>query len=73
MTFRILALLIVSNAKVNGVTVKRGLAERSRGLATIERQTARGSVQIGMIPLDEARAVRDLVLAHVETDRRAWM
>lgn len=59
--------------KVNGVTIRRRLFERSRDLATVQLHTASGSLRIGMIPLDEARALRDLVLARVETDSRAWM
>jgi len=34
---------------------------------------ADGSVQIPMIPLLEARSLRDLVLACAETDSRPWM
>ena len=59
--------------KVNGVSVRQGLFERGRDLATVNLQTASGSINIGMIPLAEANAVRDLTLYVVETDPRAWM
>lgn len=59
--------------KVNGVNVRQGLFERKRDLATVRLQTASGSIDIGMIPLVEAKAVRDLALLVVETDQRTWM
>ena len=59
--------------KANVVRVTQSIFERRRGLAQVEVATAAGTIRIGMIPLDEARAVRDVVLHGVETDRRAWM
>jgi putative membrane protein len=59
--------------KVNGVTVRQSLFERKRGLATVQVQMAGSSIAIGMIPLADARAVRDLALYVAETDRRAFM
>ncbi|MFT7475252.1 MAG: putative membrane protein [Verrucomicrobiales bacterium] len=59
--------------KVNGVTVRRSLFERKRGLATVRVQMAGSSISIGMIPLAEAQAVRDRALYVAETDRRAFM
>jgi len=59
--------------KVNGVSLRQGLFERKRDLATVTLATAAGNISIGMIPLTEARALRDLVLSVVETDHRAWM
>ena len=52
--------------KANGVSISQSYFERSRGLATIQFRLAggilTGSISIGMIPLEEAQAVRDLVL-----------
>ena len=59
--------------KVNGVEVTQGMFERKRGLATVELHTADGAISIGMIPLDEAKAVRDLALMVSETNTKAWM
>jgi putative membrane protein len=59
--------------KVNGVEVRQSLFERKRSLATVNLRTAQGYLSIGMIPLNDANAVRDRVLLAVETDDRAWM
>lgn len=59
--------------KANAVVVSRSIFERRRGLARIRLDTAAGSIEIGMIPLDEARAVRDVILLAASTDRRRWM
>ena len=63
--------------KVNGVVVRQSLFERKRGLASIQLQLAggigAGSLTIGMIPLEQAEAVRDRVLYVVETDKRAYI
>lgn len=59
--------------KTNAVTVRQSLFERRRGLATVRLATAAGSISVGMIPIDEARSVRDIILRSVETDRRAWI
>lgn len=59
--------------KVNGISVQQGLFERKRDLATVTLATAAGNVSIAMIPLAEAKALRDHVLSVVETDRRPWM
>jgi putative membrane protein len=59
--------------KVNGVTVRQSLFERKRDLATVRLQMAGSSISIGMIPLTEARAVRDRALYVAETDRRPFM
>ncbi|MEO0494142.1 MAG: PH domain-containing protein [Actinomycetota bacterium] len=59
--------------KINGVRVRQRLFERSRSLATVVVHTANGSMSIGMLPIDEARALRDRLLADVETDDRPWM
>ena len=64
--------------KVNSVRVRQTMFERKRGLATIEISLAGpmytgGSISIGMIPLDEAHAVRDRALYVAETDTRAFM
>ena len=47
--------------------------ERRRGLGRVHVATAAGTVTIGMIPIDEANTVRDVILHGVETDRRSWM
>lgn len=59
--------------KVNGVSVRQRLFERSRSLGTVVVHTASGSMSIGMLPLDEARALRDVLLADLATDPRPWM
>ena len=59
--------------KANVVRVTQTIFGRRRGLAQVEVATAAGTIEVGMIPLDEAQAVRDVILHGVETDRRAWM
>ena len=59
--------------KVNSVTVRQSLFERKRNLATLVIELAGTEIAIGMIPIDEARAVRDRALFVAETDRRAFM
>ena len=59
--------------KMNSVTVQQSLFERKRDLATLTINLAGAAITIGMIPLDEARAVRDGALFVAETDRRAFM
>jgi putative membrane protein len=59
--------------KANVVRVTQSMFERRRGLGRVEVVTAAGAISIGMIPIDEARAVRDVIVHGVETDRRAWM
>ncbi len=59
--------------KANVVRVTQTIFERRRGLGQVEVSTAAGTIGVGMIPIDEARAVRDVMLHGVETDRRAWM
>jgi putative membrane protein len=59
--------------KANLVRVTQTIFERRRGLGQVEVVTAAGTIGVGMIPLDEAQAVRDVILHGVETDRGAWM
>ena len=63
--------------KINSVQVTQSLFERKRDLATVEIELAggafSGSLSIGMIPLSEAKAVRDQALFVAETDTRAFM
>jgi putative membrane protein len=59
--------------KANVVRVTQTLFERRRGLGRIELVTAAGAIEVGMLPVEEARAARDLIVHAVETDRRAWM
>ena len=59
--------------KANVVRVTQTIFERRRGLGRVEVATAAGTIGVGMIPLDEAQAVRDVILHGVETDHRTWM
>ncbi len=59
--------------KANAVTVSQSLFERRRNLGRVKVATAAGAITIGMIGIDEAKAVRDVVLAVAETDTRSWM
>lgn len=59
--------------KAQTVQVRQSFFERRRGLATVRVDTAEGHLAVPLIPIDEARAVRDLALYRVETDRSAWM
>jgi putative membrane protein len=59
--------------KANVVRVTQSIFERRRGLGRVEVATAAGTIEIGMLPIDEAHAVRDVIVHGVETDRRAWM
>ncbi len=59
--------------KLNSVTIRQSRFERKRGLATLSIHLAGAGITIGMIPIDEARAVRDGALFVAETDRRAFM
>jgi len=59
--------------KVNGTQIRQTLFERKRGLATIKLSTATGAISIGMIPLDDAKGIRDRALFVAETDQRPWM
>ena len=59
--------------KTNVVQVTQSIFERRRDLGRVEVVTAAGKITVGMIPIAEAHAVRDVILHGVETDRRAWM
>ncbi len=59
--------------KTNAVRVTQTRFERRRQLGSVEAVTAAGAITIGMIPIDEAQAVRDVILFGVETDHRSWM
>ena len=59
--------------KINGVVLRQTLFERKRDLASVVFASAAGTITIGMIPLIEARRIRDWGLYHVETDTRSWM
>ena len=59
--------------KVNGAAIRQSFFERSRDLATVHLHTADGSFSVGMLPLDEAKAVRDRALMIAETNTKAWM
>ncbi|NNE13080.1 MAG: PH domain-containing protein, partial [Ilumatobacter sp.] len=55
------------------VTVSQSFFERRRGLATLSVRSADGSVEVPLIPLDQAQACRDVILHAVETDRRPFL
>lgn len=59
--------------KANAVHVTQSVFERRRGLARLRLATAAGTIEIGMIPIDEAHAARDVVLHAAETDTRPWI
>ncbi|MFK7917008.1 MAG: PH domain-containing protein [Ilumatobacter sp.] len=59
--------------KANAVRVTQSIFERRRGLGRVHMATAAGAIEIGMIPIDEAHAVRDTILHAVETDARPWI
>ncbi len=59
--------------KAQSVSVRQSLFQRRRGLASVSVKSAEGTLEVPMIPLDEACALRDLVLYHVETSPRSWM
>ncbi len=59
--------------KTNSVRVTQSIFQRRRGLGYVHLATAAGTITIGMIPIDEAHAVRDTILAETETDPRPWM
>ncbi|MEL6893093.1 MAG: PH domain-containing protein [Actinomycetota bacterium] len=59
--------------KANGVRITQSIFERRRGLGRVHLDTAAGTVAVGMIPIDDARTVRDVVLHAAETSRRDWM
>ncbi len=59
--------------KANVVRVTQTIFQRRRSLARVEVATASGTITLGMIPIEEADAVRDLIVYGVETDRRSWM
>lgn len=59
--------------KANAVLVTQTLFERRRGLGRVVLVTAAGTIDVGMLPVAEARAARDVILHAVETDHRPWM
>ena len=59
--------------KTNAVHVTQSIFERRRGLGRVQLTTASGAISIGMVPIDEADAVRDTILHAVETDTRPWI
>ena len=63
----------VALRKAQTVTVSQKFFEQSRDLATVTLVTAEGTVQVGMLPLPEAKALRDHIIRVVETDHRQWM
>lgn len=59
--------------KTNAVSVTQSIFQRRRGLGQVHLRTAAGTVSVGMIPIAEAHAVRDQILATTETDPHPWM
>ena len=58
--------------KAQGVTVKQSPLQRRHGLATLEVETACGSVTVPYIDYAKVCALRDLVVYKVESSRRRW-
>jgi len=63
----------VDPVKAQVVTLRQTYFQRRRDLASVKIQSAEGRVDIHMIPLAEAAALRDLVLYRVEATGRSWM
>lgn len=59
--------------KANAVHITQSIFQRRRDLARVHLVTAAGSVTVGMVPIAEAKAVRDVILATAESDPRPWM
>ena len=59
--------------KTDKVTVSQSFFERRRGLASIKVGLSDGSIDFGMIVLDEAEAVRDRAIYVAETNTQQWM
>lgn len=59
--------------KTDKVTVSQSFFERRRGLASIKVGLSDGSIDFGMVVLDEAEAIRDRAIYVAETDTRQWM
>ena len=59
--------------KTNAVRVTQSIFQRRRGLGSVHLATAAGTISVGMIPIAEAHAVRDTILATAESDPRPWM
>lgn len=59
--------------KTNSVRVTQSIFQRRRSLGHVHLVTGAGTISIGMIPIAEAHAVRDHILATAETDPRPWM
>lgn len=59
--------------KTNAVSVTQTIFERRRSLAKVVMSTGAGAITVGMIPADEAGALRDLILHRAETDPDPWM
>ena len=59
--------------KTQAVTLHRGLFHRRYGLATVRIHTAARDVSIPHIAVSDASAIRDRLLAHVESRADLWM
>lgn len=59
--------------KTNAVHVTQSIYQRRHGLGYVHLVTGAGTISVGMIPIDEARSVRDTILAAAESDPRPWM
>lgn len=59
--------------KTNAVRVTQSIFQRRRELGYVHLVTGAGTISVGMIPIREAHAVRDHILATAESDPRPWM
>lgn len=59
--------------KTNAVRVTQSIFQRRRELGYVHLVTGAGTISVGMIPIAEAHAVRDRILAIAETDPNPWM
>ena len=58
--------------KAQGVTVTQSPLQRRHGLATLEVETACGSITVPYIDYARVCALRDLIVYKVESSRRQW-
>ncbi len=63
----------MENIKAQMVSVTESPFQRRRSLASVTVSTPEGGMSVPMLANDEAGDLRDLVLAGIESDSRAWM
>lgn len=59
--------------KIQSLEVRESLYQRRRGLSTLYISTAAGSVRIPFIPLVESHTLSNVLLYHVQRDKRPWI